>query len=74
VNIQEYEAFGIPNRHEEERKKPPHIILYLKSQCTDPRDNIESFKTEVPSHIQMQTHQNNSKFLNKTSKIQEGMQ
>jgi hypothetical protein len=66
------EAYRTPNRQDQNRTSPWHIIV--KALSTEKRNkNIESFKGKLTSHLYRQTHPNNSRFLKRNRKSKEDM-
>jgi hypothetical protein len=64
IHVQE--AFRTPCRQNKKRISLNHIVV--KTKYTEQGKNIGNYKREAPGHIQMQTHQNNSRIFNRNSK------
>jgi hypothetical protein len=64
MNNQVQEAFRTLNRHEQ--KESLHV-----NKKTEQRNNIESWKREIPSYLERQVHQNYLKTFSRNQKTVE---
>jgi hypothetical protein len=71
--IQVQEASRTPNRPEQNRTTPRHIII--KTTSTETRERIlKAVREKKTNNIQRQTHQNHSRLLNRNIKSKKSME
>jgi hypothetical protein len=70
--IQILEASRTPNRPDQNRTTPQHIII--KTTSTETRERTLKAVREKTNNIQSQTHQNHSRLLNRNIKSKKSME
>jgi hypothetical protein len=71
--FQVQEASRIPNRPDQNRTTPQHIII--KTTSTETGEKIlKAVREEKTNNIQRQTHQNHSRLLNRNIKSKKSME